>query len=319
MLRFKPDLLPFVALMAVAIGVSSCSRSDRADESKRADPQASDTSDVQVAKADVKSREKSATGQGMIKASGEATDVVVETERPRPTPPPKLPPPEGARRLHPDFDVWLDEKDRVVLVDGNISLREGMLEMFACLRGTKEHESIISANTRASVVHAALIALGADPGTPVEFVPMYKPPTGPEIEILVQWIDEDGNEETVRAQELIKDIRTEKAMTHAFVFAGSLFWKDSETGREYYLAEQGDFICVSNFGTAMIDIPVESSQSLEQLAFAAFTERIPPLGTPVRLILKPKVKTLSDGAPPIEEKRSANDQNLIERETSRGG
>jgi hypothetical protein len=226
----------------------------------------------------------------MTKPAELPTEVVVETELPGPIPPPKLPPPEGATRLDPEFDVWLDEKQRAVIVDGNISLREGMLEMFACPRGTKEHESIVSANTRVYLVHAGLVGLGVDPGTPVEFVPAYKPPTGPQIEVLVQWIDEDGNEQTIRAQELIKDIRTEKAMTHPFVFAGSLFWKDPDTGREYYLAEQGDFICVSNFGTAMLDIPVESSQSLDQLAFAAFTERIPPLGTPVRLILKPNVK-----------------------------
>ena len=70
-------------------------------------------------------------------------------------------------------------------------------------------------------------------------------------------------------------------------FAGSYFWKDEETGKEYYQAEGGDFICVSNFSTAMLDIPVESSQSDAELMFEAFTERIPPRGTPVRLTLKP--------------------------------
>ena len=85
-------------------------------------------------------------------------------------------------------------------------------------------------------------------------------------------------------------MRTEREMSQPWVFAGSRFWKDEETGEQYYQAEGGDFICVSNFGTAMLDIPIESSQSNLELAFAAFTERIPPLGTPVRLILKPKLK-----------------------------
>jgi hypothetical protein len=215
--------------------------------------------------------------------------VTIETERPRPLPPPKFPPPTGAKRLAPDADAWLDAEHGTVIVDGNIALREGMLEMFACLRNTKEHESIVSANTRAFLVHAALVGLGADPGTPVEFAPTYKPPSGPEIEIFVQWRDEDGNDEIVRAQELIKDSRTGQPMTYPFVFAGSLFWKDPEDARTYYMAEQGDFICISNFGTAMIDIPVESSQSNEERKFLAFTEKIPPLGAPVRLILKPKL------------------------------
>ena len=215
-----------------------------------------------------------------------ATAIASES---RPASPQKLPEPKGAPRLSPDFDVWIDDKEKAVLIDGQISLREGMLEMFACIRNTKEHESIVSANTKAFLVHAALLRLGAEPGRPVQWQPEYKPPTGTEIDVHVWWIDETGKEHTVRAQEWVKDMRTERAMSQPWVFAGSRFWKDEETGEQYYQAEGGDFICVSNFGTAMLDIPIESSQSNMELAFAAFTERIPPLGAPVRLILKPKL------------------------------
>jgi hypothetical protein len=208
----------------------------------------------------------------------------------KPAPAPKLPEPKGAKRLSPDYDAWIDPKNKTVIVDGQVSLREGMLEMFACTRNTKEHESIVSANTKAFLVHAALLRLGAEPGRPVQFVPKYRPPTGTEIEVTVQWRDEAGKEKTARAQDWVKDINTKKAMTHPFVFAGSSFWIDEETKKRFYQAEAGDFICVSNFGTAMLDIPVESSQSNTELAFEAFTERIPPLGAPVRLILKPKLK-----------------------------
>jgi hypothetical protein len=209
----------------------------------------------------------------------------------KPKPPaPKLPEPKDAQRLSPKYDVWIDNKQKAVLIDGQISLREGMLEMLACTRNTKEHESIVSANTKAFLVHAALLRLGAETGRPVQFVPEYKPPTGTEIEVLVYWLDAGGKPHTVRAQELVKDIRTGKAMTHPWVFAGSRFWKDEETGKQYYQAEGGDFICISNFSTAMLDIPVSSSQSNDALGFEAFTERIPPLGAPVRLILKPKLK-----------------------------
>ena len=101
----------------------------------------------------------------------------------------------------------------------------------------------------------------------------------------------------------VKDIRTEKAMTHPFVFAGSLFWKDEESGQQFYAAESGDFICVSNFASAMLDIPVESSQSNDQLEFIAFTEHIPPLGAPVRMFLKPKLKKDDKGDRPESKMR----------------
>ncbi len=42
------------------------------------------------------------------------------------------------------------------------------------------------------------------------------------------------------------------------------------------MAESGDLICVSNFTTAMLDIPIESSQSNEGLMFEASTGKIPP-------------------------------------------
>ena len=201
----------------------------------------------------------------------------------------KLPEPKGAKRLSPDFDAWIDPKEKAVLIDGQISLREGMLEMFACTRNTKEHESVVSANTKAYLVHAALLRLGAEPGTPVQWQPKYVPPTGTEIQVTVQWKDERGKVHKARAQEWVKDIRTGKPMTHPFVFAGSSFWTDPETKKKYYNAEGGDFICVSNFSTAMLDIPIESSQANTELAFEANTDRIPPLGAPVRLVLKPKL------------------------------
>jgi hypothetical protein len=211
-------------------------------------------------------------------------------------PAPKLPEPKGAKRLSPDYDVWLDPKQRAVIVDGQVSLREGMLEMFACTRNTKEHESIISANTKAALVHAALLGLGAEQGHPVQFVPKYRPPSGTEVDVTVMWVDENGKEQTAKAQDWVKDIQTEKAMKHPFVFAGSFFRTDPETKKRYYQAEGGDFICVSNFSTAMLDIPVESSPTEAELLFEAYTDRIPPLGAPVRIILKPKLKGQGAGS-----------------------
>jgi hypothetical protein len=53
--------------------------------------------------------------------------------------------------------------------------------------------------------------------------------------------------------------RTGKPLEYPWVFAGSGFWVDETTGEKSYLAESGDFICVSNFPSAMLDLPVASS------------------------------------------------------------
>jgi hypothetical protein len=200
-------------------------------------------------------------------------------------------------------NLSIDVKNKWVVLDGTVVLRRGPpLEMFACLKNTKEHESIVAIPIKAFQVHGALLAIGAKPGTPVEFNPTYKPATGQEIEVRVLWKDKGGKEHQVRAQDWIREIKTKKAMTHPFIFAGSNFYVDEETGKRFYMAEGGELICVSNFSSATIDLPVESSQSTEGLLFEAFTERVPPEETPVRLVLMPKVAEKAGDAKKAEEK-----------------
>jgi hypothetical protein len=202
--------------------------------------------------------------------------------------PPPLPDPAGAKRLPPPDRVWVDLPQKQVYVDGFISLREGYLEMFACKKGTKEHESIVALQANAYVIHAALLAVGALPGSPVKFQPKFAPPSGAEIEVEVRWLDAAGRWQSARAQQWIRDAETGQPMQQSWVFAGSGMWKDEQSGKNYYMAEAGDVICVSNFGSAMLDVPMESSQSNEGLLFEANAEAIPPLGTPVRIVLTPK-------------------------------
>ncbi len=192
-------------------------------------------------------------------------------------------------RATKDFEVWVDFKKKQVLLGGSVCLREGMLEMFACPQGTKEHESVVSVNSPASFVHAALMAIGAKPGPTVQFQPEYRPAGGTEVEVTVVWKDPEGKEHRVRAQEWVKHNPTGKPLEYPWVFAGSGFWKDEGAGERYYYADGGELICVSNFSTAMLDLPVASSDANDSLMFSAFTEHIPPRGTRVCLILTPKL------------------------------
>ena len=197
--------------------------------------------------------------------------------------------PPGMKRLAPQYDVWIDAAHKRVVMDGAVVLTRGQLELFACIKGTKEHEAIVSVDTKAYIVHAALLAVGAKQGSPAQFQPTYKPASGTQIDVTVIWTDKAGKVQRVPAQNWIRDVKTRKEMTLPWVFGGSGFWQDSSTSQTIYLAEGGDFICVSNFSSAMLDVPVESTQANTQLQFEAFTERIPPLDTKVRLVLTPKL------------------------------
>jgi hypothetical protein len=184
-------------------------------------------------------------------------------------------------------NLWIDHKNKRVIFDGYVAMTDGPLEMFACPVGTKEHESIVGTLPKSSEVHAALLAVGAQHGTPVEFLPRFVPATGQRIRIWVCYWDKDNKFHAIDARTWVKKHTTGKQMEPDWVFAGSGFWKDPTDGREYYRADSGDMICVSNFNSAMMDVPIASSAEANDLQFVPFTEQIPPQGTPLRLVLVP--------------------------------
>jgi hypothetical protein len=194
----------------------------------------------------------------------------------------------GLTRLSPADDVWVDRLRREVIVGGEIALDRGMIEVFACPRHTKEHEAIVATAASARLVHTALLAIGLEPGRPVSFDPEYAAAQGPTVSVRLRWTDEAGRVHDRPAQDLIRSTRTKAPLEADWVFAGSVFWKDPADGQEYYQADGGDLICVSNFPTATLDLPIESSQANDALMFEVFEDRVPPRGTAVELILSPK-------------------------------
>jgi hypothetical protein len=207
----------------------------------------------------------------------------------------KTDPPVAAKKVDVGknivFEITPDGKRRV-LVEGLVCLREGPLEMFMCRRYTKEHESVVCADMDARDLHKALLLAGAVAGTPVKFEPKYLPATGSVIKVSVRYTD-DGKEKTIDARSWVRDAKTSKELDKDWVFAGSFFFtpefQDEKTPkRQLYAANGGEVVCVSNFSTAMMDLPIQSSDQNEELMFEAFKGRVPPLGTKVTIIFEPQ-------------------------------
>ena len=266
--------------------------------------------------------------------------------------------------LNKQGTVLLDVDGKRLLLKTKVCLREGVLEMFCCLKQTKEHESILSIDSEAHAVHAGLLALGAKIGSPVKFQPEYSPAKGTRIRLFCQWTDKGGKPHREPAEKWVrnsskrffveifdekpagldlkedselkwdeknkelywfghmtekqrdtflamsKDAKYRKSIQKFFdrtqprqleapwVFAGSGWFKDESTGKELYLAEGGDLICVANFASAMLDLAVESSASGEtNLMWEAWSDRIPPVGTEVLLELVPELDDKAAGKP----------------------
>ena len=216
-----------------------------------------------------------------VAVAAEPEPAPVAAEPSRPDAHPEL------RRLSKTDEIWLDVPGKRVVVGGRIALAEGEIEVFACPKGSKEHEAIVATLCPARLVHAGLLAIGLEPGNPVSFDPEYVAAKGPKVAVLVRWKDADGAWQERPAQELIRNTKTGEQLAADWVFAGSGFWRDPADGTEHYQADGGDMICVSNFPGAMLDLPIESSDANESLLFQAFEGRVPPPGTAVELVLTP--------------------------------
>ena len=187
--------------------------------------------------------------------------------------------------LSPDQSILLAADRKSVVFLAEVCLREGPLEFFACSKNTKEHESILATRAKPSLIHVGLLAMGAEPGTPVQFTPNFAPATGPRIDITLRWLDKEGKSQEVKAEEWIQEMSSKKQMDTHWVFSGSLFQK-LESGKNQYVADvTGEIVGVSNFPTVVLDIPIASTSDNSDLLFQAFTEKIPDDGTHVTVIL----------------------------------
>jgi hypothetical protein len=190
-------------------------------------------------------------------------------------------------RLSPTAEIWVDRVRKEVVVGATVVLDEGPIEVFACPAGTKEHEAVVATKAPGRLIHAALLAIGLDPGGPVSFRPDYTPAHGAKVAVRARWRDSEGVARESRAQDWIRNATTGEPLAADWVFAGSSLWRDPQDGTTRYEADGGDLICVSNFPTAMLDLPIESSQANDELLFEVFAGRVPPRGTAVDLVLGP--------------------------------
>jgi hypothetical protein len=177
---------------------------------------------------------------------------------------------------------------RRVRVNAYVCLRMGQLEQLLTRKHGKEHEAILAADVDARHIHTALTLAGAAAGHPVKFQPKYEPAAGTTIKVFVEYQDTDR---TVRvpAQDWIQNVKTRKPLDVDWVFAGSVLFRDplDPQKKPLYAANDGDVICIANFDSAMLDLPINSSKDNDDLLFIAFTERIPAVQTAVQVFLEP--------------------------------
>ncbi|MCK4298771.1 MAG: hypothetical protein KAX80_04520 [Planctomycetes bacterium] len=219
---------------------------------------------------------------------GFAVLQVVAARGPGDEPPPPV---EGRPRVVRLKGIRYDLEAGRVIMEGRIALGAGVVELFACVRGTKDYESVVAVDCQPYDLHLGLLALGLKAGRPVGRQEGGELPVGPPVVVWVEWKDTQGRTVRHRAEELILNVKTKKPMEPAgWAFVGSRFIQADPQGKEVYAAAlTGAVITTYHDPTTVLDNPRPTGG--DDTLFVVNTSVVPPVGTPVRVIVEPEKKS----------------------------
>ena len=228
-----------------------------------------------------------------------ACNVPAAADDDKPAPPPAEQPDKPDQPRQPFPHIQVDLKNRVVDLDAKVILRQGdWIELLGCSPNTREHESIVTVAAKPSHVHGALLVIGLKPGAPISWKWVGKeahmiPPTGARVAVSFVY-EKDGKTVEVPAHQWV--LNKEKKQTlpdNVWLFTGSKV-VESE-GQRYYKADvEGNIISVVNFGDEVLGLPTNVTSEDDHGNLGINTNLIPPIGTQVKMRLKP--------AKPVEKK-----------------
>jgi hypothetical protein len=204
--------------------------------------------------------------------------------------------------------ITIDAKQRHVDVQASVCLDEGALELIACTKDSKEHESIVVVEARPIHIHTALLLLGAKNGNPPMRQPLNEemtrwadvPPQGDLIEVFLEFKDAAGKLTERPISDFIArsdddhappaagetDAEPKPRFPHTFIFAGSML-RENESGPKDYLADRsGHVISIASFGDEVLCLPDHHSQDNGALMWRIDSTHLPKPGTPVTLRLR---------------------------------
>ncbi len=218
--------------------------------------------------------------------------------------------------------IKIQIKERYVDVDATVCLTEGLLELIACTKDTKEHESIIVIDAKAAHVHASLLLIGAQPGNPAtrkkievegseegRWIDLM--PRGQKVDVFLVVKDEDDklverpisdflmkDDDGYDVSPEVENKEVERFPTNTFLFAGSHVYKGEQGPARYLADEDGNVISISTFGNELLCLPGINTHGNDGLVWGVDSTHLPAEGTKVILRLRPQFAD----APPAEKK-----------------
>ncbi len=184
--------------------------------------------------------------------------------------------------------IVIDRENRSVRFSGIVPIdasQQPMLEVLVCNPNSREHEALVMTSVRPSHIHAALIALGAEPGLPGGLVWNgnafeLREPIGGAVRVRLAiddaeplWTDARDWFTTAPIQDLEQD----------WLFTGSGLHRGT-----YTADEDGTIVGLVSFTTEVIGMrpAITEIDADRGFDFVPLPERVPPFGTRVLVELK---------------------------------
>jgi hypothetical protein len=146
--------------------------------------------------------------------------------------------------------------------------------------GGKTDESVLVLDVQPLHLQLALLLFGLDYGQNLGFQGDSAMPVGDRVKIQVNWTNPKGKQVTKSASEIVRDLRTNKAMkSTVWVFTGSTM------NQGYFTADMdGSIIAVYNDPVAILNNPLEGRA--DDTVYGSNKDTLPPPGTKVTMIIR---------------------------------
>ena len=225
-------------------------------------------------------------------------------------PVPKLSPgaAEALRKLNLP-GIQLNLKERCIDVNATVCLHKGLLELVACTKGSKEHESILSIAARPMHIHTAMLLMGARPGTPAlrkardgalkRWIPVE--PAGDSVRVSLVFPDSKGKPQEHPLSKFISPAQPDEisgipmnkkleTFPASFLFAGSHLVENGPGPKKYVCEQSGNVISISTFGDELLCLPGIHGHQNDGLSWQVNPKDLPKIGEQVILRLRPKAR-----------------------------
>ena len=188
--------------------------------------------------------------------------------------------------------VTIDAQQRAVSMPGRVNMQSGAVELLACARYGKTHESVFAMDAEPYHIQVGLLLLGLEQTRkPLRFQGDPAQPTGDSVIVTVAWTDSAGKHVEVRGEDAVMDMRTHRPMPHTpWVFVGSRIHDGV-----FDAQVEGNIVTTYHDPATIIDNPLDGGA--DDTVYVVNTALVPPVGTPVTLTLRPA------GPPPEASRR----------------